>query len=213
MRCLHAWAAVSKHGLQVLLNNRPEATTALLMQLCTPGDSSKSDGDWIAKVSDFAHLAADRCAVLLPALPRQQQSVDVHCHKEKQGFWVGPVEQSCLPYFGHGKSEIWCTCTTSGVVDCSVLPQPVMCHSISSHSSTAQHSTAQHSTAQLSSAQHSSAQLSPAQRSREDACQVPHIGFQNPIAVSIQHISQTDSAFPAPLSLFLSHPTPAHESA
>lgn len=46
--------------LQVLLNNRPEATTALLMQLCTPGDSSKPDGDWIAKVSDFAHLAADR---------------------------------------------------------------------------------------------------------------------------------------------------------
>lgn len=38
----------------------PEATTALLMQLCTPGDVSKPDGDWIAKVSDFAHLAADR---------------------------------------------------------------------------------------------------------------------------------------------------------
>ena len=46
--------------VQVLLNNMPEATTALLMQLCTPGDSSKPDGDWIAKVSDFAHLAADR---------------------------------------------------------------------------------------------------------------------------------------------------------
>lgn len=46
--------------LQVLLNNKPEATTALLMQLCTPGDASKPDGDWIAKVCDFAHLAADR---------------------------------------------------------------------------------------------------------------------------------------------------------
>lgn len=58
--------------LQVLLNNRPEATTALLMQLCTPGDSSKPDGDWIAKVSDFAHLAADRYTaavfVILPTL-------------------------------------------------------------------------------------------------------------------------------------------------
>jgi hypothetical protein len=64
LHCLHAWDAVGKHGLQVLLNNRPEATTALLMQLCTPGDSSKPDGDWIAKVSDFAHLAADRFAFL-----------------------------------------------------------------------------------------------------------------------------------------------------
>ena len=48
--------------MQVLLNNRPEATTALLMQLCTPGDATKPDGDWLAKVSDFAHLAADRFA-------------------------------------------------------------------------------------------------------------------------------------------------------
>jgi len=63
-----SWDAVWQYGLQVLLNNRPEATTALLMQLCTPGDSSKPDGDWIAKVSDFAHLAADRCAFLLLAL-------------------------------------------------------------------------------------------------------------------------------------------------
>ena len=46
--------------VQVLLNHRPEATTAMLMQLCTPGDASKPDGDWMAKVSDFAHLASDR---------------------------------------------------------------------------------------------------------------------------------------------------------
>lgn len=59
-----AAAALKKHG-KVLLNNRPEATTALLMQLCTPGDSSKPDGDWIAKVSDFAHLAADRPLALM----------------------------------------------------------------------------------------------------------------------------------------------------
>lgn len=55
--CEHACC---RFMLQVLLNNMPEATTALLMQLCTPGDASKPDGDWIAKVSDFAHLAADR---------------------------------------------------------------------------------------------------------------------------------------------------------
>ena len=54
---------VTRHDrMQVLLNNRPEATTALLMQLCTPGDATKPDGDWLAKVSDFAHLAADRFA-------------------------------------------------------------------------------------------------------------------------------------------------------
>ena len=54
------------YAVQVLLNNRPEATTALLMQLCTPGDASKPDGDWVAKVSDFAHLAADRYALITP---------------------------------------------------------------------------------------------------------------------------------------------------
>ncbi|KAL3155173.1 hypothetical protein ABBQ32_013114 [Trebouxia sp. C0010 RCD-2024] len=59
-----AAAALKKHG-KVLLNNMPEATTALLMQLCTPGDASKPDGDWIAKVSDFAHLAADRPMALM----------------------------------------------------------------------------------------------------------------------------------------------------
>lgn len=59
-----AAAALKKHG-KVLLNNRPEATTALLMQLCTPGDASKPDGDWVAKVSDFAHLAADRPMALM----------------------------------------------------------------------------------------------------------------------------------------------------
>ena len=48
---------------QALINARPEATTALLMQLCTEGgDPSKADGDWVAKVADFAHLYAERCA-------------------------------------------------------------------------------------------------------------------------------------------------------
>lgn len=47
---------------QSLINNRAEATTALLMQLCTDmGDESKADGDWVAKVADFAHLYAERC--------------------------------------------------------------------------------------------------------------------------------------------------------
>lgn len=49
--------------MQALINARPEATTALLMQLCTEGgDASKADGDWVAKVADFAHLYAERCA-------------------------------------------------------------------------------------------------------------------------------------------------------
>eukprot|EP00891_Asterochloris_glomerata_P006754 jgi/Astpho2/6754/e_gw1.00102.4.1_t len=59
-----AAAALKKHG-KVLLNHRPEATTAMLMQLCTPGDTSKPDGDWMAKVSDFAHLASDRPEALV----------------------------------------------------------------------------------------------------------------------------------------------------
>ncbi len=33
------------------------------MQLCTEGgDASKADGDWVAKVADFSHLYAERCA-------------------------------------------------------------------------------------------------------------------------------------------------------
>lgn len=49
--------------VQSLINNWAEATTALLMQLCTDmGDDSKADGDWVAKVADFAHLYAERCA-------------------------------------------------------------------------------------------------------------------------------------------------------
>ena len=51
-------------ALQSLINSRPEATTALLMQLCTDmGDSSKADSDWVAKIGDFAHLYTDRCVL------------------------------------------------------------------------------------------------------------------------------------------------------
>jgi hypothetical protein len=46
---------------QSLIRNRVEATTALLMQLCTEsGDPSKADADWIAKVADFAHLYSEK---------------------------------------------------------------------------------------------------------------------------------------------------------
>ena len=45
---------------QVLVTQRPENTTALLMRLCTLGDPSTADGEWLAKVADFAHLYSDR---------------------------------------------------------------------------------------------------------------------------------------------------------
>ena len=43
---------------QVLVTHRPEATTALLMQLCTPGER---DSDWVTQVADFAHIYSERC--------------------------------------------------------------------------------------------------------------------------------------------------------
>ena len=47
--------------MQSLINSRPEATTALLMQLCTDmGDASKADSEWVAKIGDFAHLYTNR---------------------------------------------------------------------------------------------------------------------------------------------------------
>lgn len=46
---------------QVLITQRPEPTTALLMQLCT----TDSNDDWAAPVSDMAHLFADRPQALL----------------------------------------------------------------------------------------------------------------------------------------------------
>lgn len=47
--------------VQSLINSRPEATTALLMQLCTEmGDAAKADSDWVAKIGDFAHLYTSR---------------------------------------------------------------------------------------------------------------------------------------------------------
>ena len=52
---------------QVLVTERPEATTALLMQLCTRGHADgasagigEAGGEWVAKVADFAHLYAER---------------------------------------------------------------------------------------------------------------------------------------------------------
>ena len=48
---------------QVLVTERPEATTALLMDLCTGGkESGEPGGEWVAKVADFAHLYTERCA-------------------------------------------------------------------------------------------------------------------------------------------------------
>ena len=50
------------------MTERPEATTALLMDLCTGGkESGEAGGEWVAKVADFSHLYAERCAS--PASP------------------------------------------------------------------------------------------------------------------------------------------------
>ena len=50
------------------MTERPEATTALLMQLCTGGEAAgEAGGEWVAKVADFAHLYAERCARALPS--------------------------------------------------------------------------------------------------------------------------------------------------
>ena len=46
---------------QVLVTHRPEATTALLMQLCTPGER---DSDWVTQVAEFAHIYSERCCLL-----------------------------------------------------------------------------------------------------------------------------------------------------
>lgn len=50
--------------LQGLVTQRPEATTALLMQLCTPFDGD--DQAWLAKVADFTCLYEERCRALTP---------------------------------------------------------------------------------------------------------------------------------------------------
>lgn len=44
---------------QVLVTQRPEATTALLMQLCTAADAG-GDDHWVAQVADFTHLYDER---------------------------------------------------------------------------------------------------------------------------------------------------------
>lgn len=43
---------------QALVTHRPEATTALLMQLGTPGEHPT---EWLARVADFAHIYSERC--------------------------------------------------------------------------------------------------------------------------------------------------------
>ena len=40
------------------MTQRPEATTALLMQLCTAGES---ENDYVAEVDNFTHLYDERC--------------------------------------------------------------------------------------------------------------------------------------------------------
>ena len=54
------WIDLLPICVQVLVTHRPESTTALLMQLCTAGDSSKPDGEWVAKVASFTHLYDER---------------------------------------------------------------------------------------------------------------------------------------------------------
>ena len=46
--------------LQVLVTQRPEATTALLMQLCTAAEAGEDQ--WVAQVANFTHLYDERCA-------------------------------------------------------------------------------------------------------------------------------------------------------
>lgn len=50
--------------MQALVTNRPEATTALLMQLCTSLEPDAKD-PWVAPAADFAHLYDERQALLL----------------------------------------------------------------------------------------------------------------------------------------------------
>ena len=61
-----SWPQLEWLRTQVLVTERPEATTALLMDLCTGGkESGEPGGEWVAKVADFAHLYAERCASAL----------------------------------------------------------------------------------------------------------------------------------------------------
>ncbi|KAK9806296.1 hypothetical protein WJX72_009074 [[Myrmecia] bisecta] len=59
-----AAAALKKYG-KSLINHRPEATTALLMQLCSAVDPSSPETRWEASVADFAHLYTDRPQALI----------------------------------------------------------------------------------------------------------------------------------------------------
>lgn len=48
-------------GRQALVVARPEAATALAMQLCSPAHGATGPGsDFVACASDFAHIYADR---------------------------------------------------------------------------------------------------------------------------------------------------------
>ncbi len=122
--------------------------------------------------------------LLLFALCSYSDMFDAHCHKEKQGFLAALLRTAVFALFWLLKvRDLLHLCKYIGRAEYSVMPQAVMSHStlVFQHS-TAQHSTAQHSTAQHSTAQHSTAQHSTARRIREDACQMPYVGFQHPIA-------------------------------
>jgi hypothetical protein len=50
-------------GAQVLVTQRPEATTALLMQLCTRQAPGAPEGVYVTRIADVSHLYADRCVL------------------------------------------------------------------------------------------------------------------------------------------------------
>lgn len=51
----------------MLVTQRPEATTALLMQLCTRQAPGAPEGAYVTRIADVSHLYADRyCAASQP---------------------------------------------------------------------------------------------------------------------------------------------------
>ena len=60
-------------GRQALVVARPEAATALAMQLCSPAHGATGPGsDFVATASDFAHIYADRHVLLWSACSRSR---------------------------------------------------------------------------------------------------------------------------------------------
>eukprot|EP00884_Botryococcus_braunii_P005454 jgi/Botrbrau1/1490/Bobra.178_3s0045.1 len=76
-----ATAALQKYG-KVLVTQRPEATTALLMQLCTRQAPGATEGVYVTRIADVSHLYADRPQALIllceyvlnssPSAPKEQ---------------------------------------------------------------------------------------------------------------------------------------------